>query len=291
MHLYHLTLQAATASIGAIVGNFSGVRQQEIIVARGNSLELLRIDAQTGKISIALASDAFGSLRSLAAFRLTGGTKGQLRALSLRSLTNPFVDYIIVGSDSGRIVILEYDPKTNSFVKLHQETFGKSGARRIVPGQFLATDPKGRSVMISAVEKSKLVYVLNRDAAANLTISSPLEAHKANAIIHHIVGLDVGFENPLYAALEVDYTESDQDPTGEAFNSTEKVGCTLLHQRNLLNMKLDVDILRTGSRTQPRCPKVERTYRSSCQLLGASTRRPISELGKVRRSFRGACVL
>jgi hypothetical protein len=54
----------------------------------------------------------------------------------------------------------------------HQETFGKSGARRIVPGQYLATNPKGRAVMIAAMEKSKLVYVLNRDAAANLTISS-----------------------------------------------------------------------------------------------------------------------
>ena len=80
--------------------------------------------------------------------------------------------------------------------------------------------------MISAMEKAKLVYILNRDAAANLTISSPLEAHKNNAIIHHIVGLDVGFENPLFAALEVDYTESDQDPTGEAFNNAEKVRCS-----------------------------------------------------------------
>lgn len=78
--------------------------------------------------------------------------------------------------------------------------------------------------MISAMEKAKLVYILNRDAAANLTISSPLEAHKNAAIIHHIVGLDVGFENPMFAALEVDYTESDQDPTGEAFNNVEKVG-------------------------------------------------------------------
>lgn len=81
--------------------------------------------------------------------------------------------------------------------------------------------------MISAVEKAKLVYILNRDAAANLTISSPLEAQKNNAIIHHIVGLDVGFENPLFAALEVDYTESDQDPTGESFNNAEKVCMSL----------------------------------------------------------------
>jgi len=77
--------------------------------------------------------------------------------------------------------------------------------------------------MISAVEKAKLVYILNRDAAANLTISSPLEAHKNQAIIHYIVGLDVGFENPTFAALEVDYSEADQDPTGEAFNVAEKV--------------------------------------------------------------------
>jgi hypothetical protein len=32
--------------------------------------------------------------------------------------------------------------------------------------------------MSSALEKHKLVYILNRDAAARLTISSPLEAHK-----------------------------------------------------------------------------------------------------------------
>uniref|UniRef100_A0A3Q4GIV9 Splicing factor 3b, subunit 3 n=1 Tax=Neolamprologus brichardi TaxID=32507 RepID=A0A3Q4GIV9_NEOBR len=35
------------------------------------------------------------------------------------------------------------------FEKIHQETFGKSGCRRIVPGQFLAVDPKGRAVMIA----------------------------------------------------------------------------------------------------------------------------------------------
>lgn len=65
--------------------------------------------------------------------------------------------------------------------------------------------------------------MLNRDSAANLTISSPLEAHKPNAIIHHVVGMDVGFENPMFAALEVDYSDVDQDPTGEAFDTTDKV--------------------------------------------------------------------
>ena len=163
-----------------------------------------------------------------------------------------FLDYVIVGSDSGRIVILDYDPKTSSFTKVHQETFGKSGARRIFPGQFLAADPKGRSVMIAALEKAKLVYILNRDTAANLTISSPLEAHKNNAIIHHIVGLDVGFENPTFAALEVDYSESDQDPTGEAFNNAEKVRELIILSSgfSLVDGALpDAHLLRTRPRT------------------------------------------
>lgn len=121
------------------------------------------------------------------------------------SLPISFPDYIVLGSDSGRIVILEYIPQKNAFERVHQETFGKTGCRRIVPGQYMAVDPKGRAVMISAVEKQKFVYVLNRDAAARLTISSPLEAHKAHTLVYHIVGVDVGYENPLFACLEMDY--------------------------------------------------------------------------------------
>ena len=86
-----------------------------------------------------------------------------------------------------------------------------------------------------------------QDAAANLTISSPLEAHKARAIIHSIVSVDVGFDNPLFAALEVDYSESDQDPSGEAYHATEKVR-TQLHS-SLLLKKLTMHHVPSYSRT------------------------------------------
>lgn len=56
-----------------------------------------------------------------------------------------------------------------------------------------------------AIEKQKLVYILNRDPEARLTISSPLEAHKSNTLVYHTVGVDVGFENPMFACLEIDY--------------------------------------------------------------------------------------
>jgi splicing factor 3B subunit 3 len=46
---------------------------------------------------------------------------------------------------------------------------------------------------------------MNRDAQANLTISSPLEAHKNYSICFAICGIDVGFENPTFACLEIDY--------------------------------------------------------------------------------------
>uniref|UniRef100_A0A1B0CWY9 Splicing factor 3B subunit 3 n=1 Tax=Lutzomyia longipalpis TaxID=7200 RepID=A0A1B0CWY9_LUTLO len=206
MYLYNLTLQKATGITHAVHGSFSGQKVQEILISRGKSLELLRPDPNTGKIHTLLSTEVFGVIRSLIAFRLTGGTK----------------DYAIVGSDSGRVVILEYIPAKNVLEKVHQETFGKSGCRRIVPGQYSAIDPKGRAVMIGAIEKQKLVYILNRDSEARLTISSPLEAHKSNTLCYHMVGVDVGYENPMFACLEIDYEEADSDPTGEAAQKTQQ---------------------------------------------------------------------
>jgi splicing factor 3B subunit 3 len=142
--------------------------------------------------------------------------------LVVDTMANGLVDYIIIASDSGRIAILEYMPDDNKFKRVHLETYGKSGIRRVIPGEYLAADPKGRACMIASVEKNKLVYVLNRTASENLTISSPLEAHKPHALVFDLIALDVGYENPVFAALEIDYAESDADPTGQAFASLDK---------------------------------------------------------------------
>lgn len=93
--------------------------------------------------------------------------------------------------------------------------------RRVIPGQYLACDPKGRACLIASTEKNKLVYVLNRNAQAELTISSPLEAHKPGTIVLSMVALDVGYANPVFAALEIEYTEADQDPSGQALQEIE----------------------------------------------------------------------
>ncbi|CAF9937675.1 MAG: pre-mRNA-splicing factor rse1 [Heterodermia speciosa] len=206
MFMYSLTIQPPTSVTQAILGQFAGTKEQQIVTASGSRLTIHRPDPTQGKITTLLAQDVFGIVRTLAAFRLAGSNK----------------DYIIIGSDSGRITIVEYLPAQNRFSRLHLETFGKSGIRRVIPGQYLAVDPKGRACLIASVEKNKLVYVLNRNAQAELTISSPLEAHKPQTLVFALVGLDVGYENPVFACLEVDYTECDQDPTGQALEELEK---------------------------------------------------------------------
>lgn len=80
MFLYNITLNPTTAINQAIYGNFSGTKQQEIIVARQTRLELLRPDASSGKVHTVLSHECFGLIRSLAPFRLTGGSKGKKKA-------------------------------------------------------------------------------------------------------------------------------------------------------------------------------------------------------------------
>lgn len=198
LNLYSLTLQKPTAITKAITGQFAGKHSQDVVVARGSYLELLRPDKITEKLVPVLSYNCFGILRSIAPFRIAGSSK----------------DHIIVTSDSGRIAILDYNQEKNTFNQIHLETFGKSGIRRVIPGQYLTVDPKGRAAMIASVEKNKLVYVLNRDSAANVIISSPLEAHTSRTLVYDVVSIDMGYDNPMFAALEVDYTNAELDPTG-----------------------------------------------------------------------------
>ena len=179
MHLYNVTLQRPGTCQTAINGNFSGPKVQEIVVSKGTAIELLRPD-QHGKLKSIAFRECFGIVRSMSAFRLAGANR----------------DHVVVGSDSGRIVVLKFDKEKNQFEQVHKETFGKSGVRRVVPGQFCCIDPKGRAVMLAAVEKQKVVYVLNRDSQANLTISSPLEANKGKTVAFDVCALDNGLENP-----------------------------------------------------------------------------------------------
>lgn len=190
MYLYHLTLQAPTYIPNCVAGSFTGERQQELVLIKGTSwLQLIQLDPSTGRMTSLGQQNLFCTLRSLAAFRLPGDTR----------------DLLILGTDSGRLVVLEW--RASTWQQVFRETFGRSGVRRCTPGEYLASDPRGRAIMIAAIEKQKIVYVINRDpTSAKLAISSPLESSQNNVIVFGLAAMDTGYENPIFASLEVDTT-------------------------------------------------------------------------------------
>ena len=78
MFLYSLTIQPPTAITQAILGQFAGTKEQQIVTASGSRLTIHRPDPAQGKITTIFSQDVFGIIRSLAAFRLAGSNKGTL---------------------------------------------------------------------------------------------------------------------------------------------------------------------------------------------------------------------
>ena len=144
MNFYHLSLSSSSFISSLLTGNFDkqNPKKQQILVVKNNSIQLARVEETTGALIVLCSSDVFGIIRKATTLRLPGSN----------------LDYIAIGSDSGRVVVLEYDNK--SFKKVHQETFGKSGLRRSVPGQFIAADPRGRALMIGKCWKYPSLLII-----------------------------------------------------------------------------------------------------------------------------------
>jgi len=79
MFMYSLTIQPPSSITQAILGQFAGTKEQQIVTASGSRLTIHRPDPTLGKISTILSQDVFGIIRTLAAFRLAGSNKGMSR--------------------------------------------------------------------------------------------------------------------------------------------------------------------------------------------------------------------
>lgn len=76
MFMYSLTIQPPSNVTQAILGQFAGTKEQQIITASGSRLTLHRPDPAQAKITTVLSHDVFGIIRTLAAFRIAGSNKG-----------------------------------------------------------------------------------------------------------------------------------------------------------------------------------------------------------------------
>ena len=100
MHLYNLSLEGPSAINQAITGSFSAPKQYEVVISRGAKiLELLRYDDSSKTLEVVCSQEIFGLIRCITPYRDFTVTK----------------DYVAVGSDSGRLVILEFDPEIGLF--------------------------------------------------------------------------------------------------------------------------------------------------------------------------------
>ncbi|MES1907173.1 MAG: hypothetical protein MHM6MM_000340 [Cercozoa sp. M6MM] len=202
-------LQTPTAITASASGCFSAPKQHEIVVAKGHTLELLRPDAEATQLVSVASWECFAVIRTLQTMRVAKQNR----------------DIILVGSDSGMLIALKFNARHSRFERLVGEIFGKTGCRRTVPGQYIAADPAGRALMVSAVEQRKFVYVMEalpdateaelmEDEQAlggdplRVNVSSPIEAHKKDVLVQSLTALDRGLGgNPQWAALELDMRE------------------------------------------------------------------------------------
>jgi len=219
MKLLDLRLKHASSIISSAIGEYTTDGGQEIACLKaGGTIDLYRIaitqpppteesddeeEENTTTLELICRTETKSTLRTLSALRISGSKR----------------DVLVIGSDSGCFSILDYDNVSNNSGNkgannnqptiVTSATYGKSGIRRDTPGQYLSTDPKGRAVMIASIEKRKLVYVVHRDSSGKITLASPLEAHRPRTVVFDMVGVDNGYDNPIFACLEVQYDEYD----------------------------------------------------------------------------------
>ena len=226
MYLGNVPIKQSTTVSQSIVGNFTSPNKTDLIIVKGISrLELIHIERSISpSFSSSAAPLKFNTLISLETF-------SHIHKILPIKDNYTKKDNIVVLSDSGRLIIFEVDINEKKFIRITQEIYGKSGCRRLTPGEYLAIDNKSRAIMIGGIEKEKFVYIFkeidnnlvpnaifeenkninlnsNNSNSININrkiISSPLEVFTAQHICYDIIALDVGYTNPIFVSLEVKY--------------------------------------------------------------------------------------
>lgn len=195
LYLYHLTLHPPSASVRLVVGLFSGQKKvQELVVVLSTHIQIYRPNADTAKVEKLAHQHAFGVIQDVAVVRLQGSQQ----------------DSLVLTSDSGKIVVAVLE--ASGFVPVSQEPHSKNGLRRTSPGEYLSVDPQGRAILVSAIEKNKLLYKVQASPRGTVELSSPLLAVSKNTLTLKTVALDTNYNNPMFAALEINQDLYEHQP-------------------------------------------------------------------------------
>lgn len=212
--LYNLTLQRQSNYILSCTGNFinnnnTGINPSlQLCLATQSHIELYNLSNRSlQKIGNNIPFNAI--ITNIATIK--------------QHTTN--TDYLCITSDSGNLSILEFNwnqaSLTLSLSPLCIEPMNRSGLRRVSPIQYIAIDKYSRCLMVSAIEKFKLCYLLNTNNinTNNAIISSPLEAIRSNFITLDLVPCEMGYiDNPCFASLEMEITTTKRRSSSSSSN-------------------------------------------------------------------------
>ncbi|QPG73560.1 hypothetical protein FOA43_000872 [Brettanomyces nanus] len=187
-YLYNLTIQKPCSTVQSCIGNFTGVKkQQQIVKATSTSIELWSFNKHNGALKKICDQNCYSNIRQISTLRPLGFHK----------------DLIIVTSDSGNLCLLSFNVELSRFETAVNQPYFKTGIRPITPGEYIAVDGRNRAFIVGAIEKNKFVYTVSHDGdSSKPTVSSPLEANRSRVVTFALCGLDVGFGDPLFAAIE-----------------------------------------------------------------------------------------
>lgn len=193
VQLYHLTLKHPSLPFKCVVGQFSGEKKvQQLVLVSATVIETYLPNSESGKLEKLSSQPVFGIIQSADKIRLP---------LSQR-------DALVLTADSGNIIIAHFSSQSLKFVPVLQEPHSKNGLRRLTPGHHLCVNPQNRAIMIGALERSKFVYKVEaNESSGGIALSSPLESSSKNTLTLELCLLDTNFDNPLWAAIEVDHSD------------------------------------------------------------------------------------
>ena len=102
---YNLTLHSSSFISHSLTGSFTAKNSKEIIVVRGKLLELY-IPNEEGTLLCKCQHTIFGTIRSIA----------------LLQTPNSDVDNLIIASDSGILVMIQYSEEINNFMIVSEKS-------------------------------------------------------------------------------------------------------------------------------------------------------------------------
>ncbi len=200
--LLHSTLQLCTGILKVAGGSFSAPDMTEFVAVRDDSLVLFRVYKAT-------AEDEEDTHETVSTTKLYA----VVRDICSFQLPDSAQHLVAVGSDTGCFDLYGYDSAVDQFVQVLRHPYGRIGCRRAVPGQYVLAQPTdATSIMVGALEQSKLIYHLKAGPNNKPEFAgAPQQINLPGVVTYHAVAIPSEAAAPSqYAAIELDTTNGEK---------------------------------------------------------------------------------